>query len=148
MLNYYMFDQNNSGGSFGGPAEYVYVEAETAEEADAAGQLLGLYFDGVTEGRDCGCCGNRWYRAYGKPETADSLKALVEDETEKLGGHFRKNALFFLRNGFAVYVSRNKKDDSVSIVRVNVPGFTNVPNMLPEMVSEASEQKMLRGCGV
>lgn len=55
---FYTYDQNNSGGSFTGPAQYVIVEAKNAKYANfTAEEELGLYFDG--DG-DCHCCGNRW----------------------------------------------------------------------------------------
>ena len=34
-----------------------YVELRLAED-------IGLYFDGVEQGMDCSCCGDRWYRAW------------------------------------------------------------------------------------
>lgn len=61
MSKWFHYDQNNSGGSFGGPAINVWVEARSAEEAN-----------GIAEGHDCECCGDRWHSAYGegkdKPE--------------------------------------------------------------------------------
>lgn len=61
--HFYLFRQNNSGGSFGPPAAYVFVEASSAEEAnDIAERDLDIYFDGVGSGRDCDCCGDSWYR--------------------------------------------------------------------------------------
>lgn len=137
MLNYYEFNQNNSGGSFSGPAHFVFVEAETPEEADVAAERVGVYFDGSG---DCECCGQRWYGAYGKPETAESVKAMIDNEMGKLGGYFRKTAFFFLRNGFALYAWLDDKDESLRMVRVNVPGFDDVPNMLPEISSMEVKQ--------
>jgi hypothetical protein len=66
-MSFYKFRQNNSGGSFTfdhkrGLSVHVYVEASSAEEANArAQQDLGIYFDG--DG-DCPCCGDRWRRVY------------------------------------------------------------------------------------
>ena len=61
---FYTFRQNNSGGVFAGPV-YVCVEADTLEEANSRGEDSGfIYFDGVTDDRDCSCCGDRWTRAY------------------------------------------------------------------------------------
>lgn len=62
---FYLFDQNNSGGSFHTDAklaEYVYVEANDADEANRIAESLGIYFDGVRKGKDCKCCGDRWSR--------------------------------------------------------------------------------------
>ena len=62
-MTWYHYRQNNSGGNFVGPIN-VIVEADSAEHADVRAQdVAGIYFDGIAAGRDCGCCGNRWYRA-------------------------------------------------------------------------------------
>lgn len=64
---FYLFRQNNSGGSFEidavniGPR--VWIEADTPEEANVYAQALGIYFDGVENGYDCECCGDRWEHA-------------------------------------------------------------------------------------
>ena len=62
---WYEFLQNNSGGSFendpkAGIGFTVWVEARNPDEASARAQDIGLYFDGVSDGVDCGCCGDRW----------------------------------------------------------------------------------------
>lgn len=54
---FYQFDQNNSGGSFSDPAIHVFVEADSAEEANSQAQLHGLSFD---MSDSCECCGPRW----------------------------------------------------------------------------------------
>lgn len=57
-MTYYTYVQNNTGGSFTGPAHYVVVEATAPRIADAiAEETFGLYFDGWG---DCDCCGSRW----------------------------------------------------------------------------------------
>lgn len=60
--------QNNSGGSFlqdPRSGVYVIVEAETLEEANLiAAEKAGVYFNGVTDGIDCECCGDRWDKPY------------------------------------------------------------------------------------
>lgn len=66
MSKFYHFDQNNSGGDFDVDAEkgigvHVLIEAVTADQANDIAKNIGLYFDGVDEGLDCACCGNRWY---------------------------------------------------------------------------------------
>jgi hypothetical protein len=66
---YYIFDQNNTGGSFIGPAVYVAVNGSSPEEANIKAEAAGLYFDGAD---DCGCCGNRWHKAYEAAETFDT----------------------------------------------------------------------------
>lgn len=80
---FYPYSQNNSGGSFSnsetkGISEYVIIEALNAEHANTRAEEIGLYFDGCDDGRDCSCCGDRWYKTdesdgcdvpsiYGKP---------------------------------------------------------------------------------
>lgn len=69
---FYTYNQNNSGGRFHSDdrvAEHVIIEANAADEADIRAMDVGIYFDGVREGRDCGCCGDRWYPAYEGTET-------------------------------------------------------------------------------
>jgi hypothetical protein len=86
-MAFFTYPQNNSGGVYQpGQPRYVIIEAPTAEAANerAETQEVGLYFGGVSDGRDCGCCGDRWTPAhpldatdrpeiYGKP-ASDSLE--------------------------------------------------------------------------
>lgn len=63
------FSQNNSGGSFDfdedkGITHHVVIEALNKDQASARAQDLGIYFDGVREGMDCGCCGDRWHEPW------------------------------------------------------------------------------------
>lgn len=63
---WFRFNQNNSGGSFvhdaaAGIGANVWIEAHTHDGAIARAQDIGLYFDGVRDGMDCECCGDRWY---------------------------------------------------------------------------------------
>ena len=72
-MSWYYFDQNNSGGSFDhdpsrGIGYGLFVEANSADEANSRAEDIGLYFDGYG---DCECCGNRWSSAWrddGNPE--------------------------------------------------------------------------------
>ena len=84
---FYTYSQNNSGGSFIGPALYVVVEADNSEEADSIAEKNGLYFDGCEKGADCDCCGDRWRRAWvdsgkEKPMIYDEE---VSEETTNVG---------------------------------------------------------------
>ena len=59
---FYVYRQNNSGGSFRPPAINVIVEASSAVEADSIAEGVGIYFDGRPG--DCiSCCGYRWDQA-------------------------------------------------------------------------------------
>lgn len=62
-MRFYLYHQNNSGGSWRKPAQAVWVEAETPENADVVALEHGIYFDGVQNGYDCECCGDRWQAA-------------------------------------------------------------------------------------
>ena len=75
---FYEFHQNNSGGSFdiddkAGIGPRVWVEATSADHADSRARELGIYFDGVSQGMDCGCCGDRWHQAWGEGKAAPEI---------------------------------------------------------------------------
>lgn len=59
-MSYFRFRQNNSGGAFDG-TPLVFVQADNAADANAIAQQNGIYFNGVADGVDCDCCGDRWY---------------------------------------------------------------------------------------
>lgn len=65
---FYTFNQNNSGGSFTGPAPVVVVEAVDYRHANGRAEDLGLYFDGCERELDCPCCGDRWSRQYSESD--------------------------------------------------------------------------------
>jgi hypothetical protein len=70
-LRYYTFYQNNSGGVWinnNTMTHIMIVQAEDHEHANALAQALGIYFDGVFEGLDCECCGDRWSPQWSKDE--------------------------------------------------------------------------------
>lgn len=64
-MTFYKYDQNNSGGSFIGPAIQVFIEANSPEEANKIAIQNDIYFDGENGNYvyDCRCCGPRWYKA-------------------------------------------------------------------------------------
>ena len=62
---FYTFDQNTSSGIFvtdsqRGIAEFVIIEAPYKQNAIHIAHRIGLYFNGVGDGIDCPCCGDRW----------------------------------------------------------------------------------------
>jgi len=70
-MAWFHYNQNNSGGSFdfdetAGITHHVVIEAKNAWLADQRAQFAGIYFDGCDSGRDCSCCGDRWYSAAGE----------------------------------------------------------------------------------
>jgi hypothetical protein len=61
---FFTYRQNNSGGSFvkdENVDEFVIIQAKNADEANEKAEKLGIYFHGVGEGKDCPCCGDRWW---------------------------------------------------------------------------------------
>lgn len=74
----YHFNQNNSGGTFVGP-RMIVVDAPDAATADAIATKHGVYFDGVRSGRDCECCGPRWYRSWDHSHPAHSDGMLITE---------------------------------------------------------------------
>lgn len=64
---FYKFTQNNSGGYFvvdDNVCYRLFIEANNIQEAIDKAKELGVYFDGVSKGIDCSCCGDRWYEPW------------------------------------------------------------------------------------
>jgi hypothetical protein len=62
-LKWFTFRQNNSGGKFiinDNVDVFVIIQAHNATEANELAQRVGIYFNGVDDGYDCECCGDRW----------------------------------------------------------------------------------------
>ena len=59
-MSYFKFRQNNSFGVFRG-TPLIFVQADNAADANRIAQDHGVYFNGVADGLDCDCCGDRWY---------------------------------------------------------------------------------------
>ena len=71
----YTYTQNNSEGFYIQPKWYgpdglggvegtnIWIMAEDHNEANGlALEHSSIYFDGCEDGKDCECCGDRWYR--------------------------------------------------------------------------------------
>jgi hypothetical protein len=73
----YNFDQNNSGGYYAKPAQNIIVkDARDEKHAIEIALAAGMYFDGVADGTDCDCCGDRWVPM---AQEYDSTKEAVAD---------------------------------------------------------------------
>lgn len=77
---FFEFSQNNSGGLFDidderGIGPKVWIEAVDTEHANSRAVGLGIYFDGVEDGSDCECCGDRWHPAYGDGSATPDINA-------------------------------------------------------------------------
>ena len=67
---FYLFEQNNSGGSFvvnDKLCHRLFIEADSEYEAVEKAEELGCYWDGVAYGLDCSCCGDRWCKDWLRP---------------------------------------------------------------------------------
>ena len=117
MNKFYTFSQNNSGGSFTtdldrGIGEYVIIEAESAEDANSRAEAIGIYFNGIVDGIDCECCGNRWFRADdGAGYLAPSIygEAIVGD-TVLSTWSFRSDIFIHRMDGTVTHVKIQKKE--------------------------------------
>ena len=79
---FYELSQNNTGGSFDTDDKLchrLFIEADSEEEAMDKAEDLGCYWNGVEEGSDCPCCGDRWYRS------GDSVD--LENSNKRWGGY-------------------------------------------------------------
>lgn len=73
----YSFEQNNSGGYYAKPAQTIIViEAKDAKHATEIAIGAGMYRNGVADGVDCKCCGDRWN---GISEEYDNVKEAIID---------------------------------------------------------------------
>lgn len=79
---FYEFSQNNTGGSFVTDSKLchrLFIEADSVRDAIDKAEDLGCYWNGVEEGYDCECCGDRWY-----PST-DAVD--MDNENKRYGGY-------------------------------------------------------------
>lgn len=101
-LGFYAFCQNNSGGYFetsANVAHTVYIEAENWEHANTRAEEIGIYFDGVSAGLDCRCCGDRWYDMWRTDTPIHLVNTIEEHARERVGGMFSKEARVHYLNG-------------------------------------------------
>lgn len=99
-MSFFMYSQNNTGGSFEGDYEYIIVEADNAADADERAQTVGIYFDGCDKDIDCDCCGDRWYRAGGKGDPEPMI--YKEPLREAKASHYRKVAGLLLKDATTI----------------------------------------------
>ena len=123
-LRWYTYSQNNSGGSFvlnESVGHYVFVEAPTAEEANRIAEDNGLYFDGCRDGRDCSCCGDRWYPQWREDSGYDYPDLYGEDirdlydfydvltmAADKVTDEYRGYVVVYRHDGMKLYGIRRK----------------------------------------
>lgn len=60
---FYLFYQNNSGAKYivdNKVCKAIVIEADSSNDATDIAETIGCYWDGVSKGIDCPCCGDRW----------------------------------------------------------------------------------------
>lgn len=83
---WYEYSQNNSGGSFqidDSVSVNVLIQATSAKEANNIAEDIGIYFDGISKGYDCSCCGDRWSEAWGELEDFSVYSWKVKGDRRK-----------------------------------------------------------------
>lgn len=111
---FYTFSQNNSGGSFvvdeeAGIAETVIIEAHSAADANSRAERIGIYFDGVTSGLDCECCGDRWTKNYSYDDCYD-VPSYYGTPIENLEPSWYRNRFFIhMLDGSIIKAELDKK---------------------------------------
>ena len=105
---FYMLDQNNSGGSFvvnDRLTHRLFIEADSEQDAIAFAESLVCYWNGVENGYDCECCGDRWYQ-YAREYNSEKM---VKDwECEEVG----------TVEGYAQYLADNYGHDCSPDARI------------------------------
>lgn len=103
--HFYEYNQNNSGGHFDVDKKLcslVIIEAHSAKEANSIAEDLGCYWNGVDAGRDCDCCGDRWYKQtdYIKPKSKTfDIVEYVQELANTWSGWTKPVARIFFLNG-------------------------------------------------
>lgn len=100
-MAFFHFSQNNSGGVFDKKVGTdVIIEASSSEEANRLAEGVGIYFNGVADGRDCECCGDRWSELWGK-ESGDEVPSIygLPITEKKSFSSFRKDVVVHYKDG-------------------------------------------------
>jgi hypothetical protein len=135
---FYTFRQNNSGGYDIGP-KVVIIEADNCTEANSiACDKADVYFDGCDTGRDCNCCGDRWYPVgendssespeyYGVPiDEKQSKKDFIESYPKEVddmiwGDHMLLKVLYKDGHVFVLELTRKDKEEAKAFDRKTTP---------------------------
>lgn len=90
---FYCYRQHNSGKHWvinENVTINVIIEANSTEDADNKAKKLGIYFNGVNQGVDCSCCGDRWddsegYSATTRPDSFIRSAAHYDQNNVEIG---------------------------------------------------------------
>lgn len=92
---FYEYSQNNSGGSFDVDDKLCHrlvIEADDEEKASSIAEGLGCYWNGVAEGLDCECCGDRWYSPYKGLEFPYKYASFTKQDADKIASTYDAEA--------------------------------------------------------
>ena len=110
---YHVFSQNNSFGKLEGP-ELVIVWTSSADEAvRIALEHDAIYLDGIRDGKDCPCCGDRW----------SSPPSYEFDTLKEIKNFFRKT-----------YCPLGDNDSKCKEATILIDRYANVPVDQPQIV--------------
>ena len=90
---FFTFDQNNSFGTFKydkekGITRTVIIEAVDVDDSVNRAENIGLYFEGISDGIDCPCCGDRWRKPWSDDGT-EVPEYYGEDVRRELSNTYR-----------------------------------------------------------
>lgn len=104
-MKFYEWSQNNSGGCFtvdDNVSNRVIVEAESYDTAEEKMFSFGMYYNGVSDGTDCGCCGDRWY-------TGDEVELKEFATVEEYAQHITNRYGWFDENDCIIHYADGSK---------------------------------------
>lgn len=117
--SFFEYDQNNSGGSFvinAQVANKVFIEATSLQEANKKAFEIGIYFDGVSIGSDCGCCGDRWHEPYEDLKFPYRYGTLNLEDVKKSGYDYKPT-------NWIAYGQKEAEKDKYDLIFKNVKEY-------------------------
>jgi hypothetical protein len=87
-MSFFIWNQNNSGGHFvvdDNLTWRVVIEADTYKQAEYKALNLGIYYNGCDDGRDCSCCGDRWYNGSELDTENQTLVEYLQEYADEYG---------------------------------------------------------------
>ena len=124
-MAWFLFRQNNSGGYFKVDdvlCHELLIEADSANDANRKFLDWGGYFDGVSSGFDCGCCGDRWSESseamefpinYIDGKSLENAEEYARYQVSEWGHLFKKIYRIFYSNGKTLQIKSLGKKGKV-----------------------------------
>lgn len=107
-MAFFQFVQNNFYGIFtvnDTVCHRLFIEADTHAEAIEKAEGLGCYWEGVTAGIDCPCCGDRWDNWDDRPVETEDIEAHAQSLADSFGWT-SPDARIFFKNGKMKEISK------------------------------------------